>query len=209
MSALEEERRRLRRDLHDGLGPMLTGITYSADAVANLLHSQPAEALEITQALRAEAGAAIAEIRRIVYGLRPSALDELGLIGAVQQQAARLRTPDGRFLTIIFDAPDDLSGLPAAVEVTAYRMVVEALTNVARHSGRAEAAAAFRVTDGNLLRIKVSDRGRSAEPWVPGVGIASMRERVELVGGALTLCADGDGATVTAEIPLPGSRPFE
>jgi signal transduction histidine kinase len=202
VTALEEERRRMRRDLHDGLGPMLTGIAYSADAVANLLHTNPSEALEIVNALGGEARDAIAEIRRIVYGLRPRALDELGLVGAVQQQVSRLRTADGRFLTVAFDAAPGISTLPAAVEVAAYRVAVEALTNVARHSGVAEASASFTLT-GRVLRITVADRGSSVLAWTPGVGISSMRERVEQVGGTLWLRAGTDGATVTAEIPLP------
>jgi signal transduction histidine kinase len=202
VTALEEERRRMRRDLHDGLGPMLTGIAYSADAVANLLHANSSEASEIVSGLRGEARDAIAEVRRIVYGLRPRALDELGLVGAVQQQVARLRTADGRFLTVAFDAAHDLSKLPAAAEVAAYRMAVEALTNVARHSGVAEASVSFTLDEGPVLRVTVSDRGRSVSPWMPGVGIASMRERVEQVGGTLWTRAGPDGATVTAEIPL-------
>ncbi|GAA4722633.1 sensor histidine kinase [Phytohabitans rumicis] len=202
VTALEEERRRMRRDLHDGLGPTLTGIAYSADAAANLLHSNPSQALEILHALRGEARDAIAEIRRIVYGLRPRALDELGLVGAVQQQVSRLRTADGHFLTVAVDATQDMSKLPAAVEVAAYRMAVEALTNVARHSGVAEASASFTLADGPVLRVTVQDRGHSVSAWTPGIGIASMRERVEQVGGTLRIHAGTHGATVSAEIPI-------
>jgi signal transduction histidine kinase len=202
VTALEEERRRMRRDLHDGLGPMLTGITYSADAVANLVPANPGEALELLQGLRGDAREAIAEIRRIVYGLRPRALDELGLVGAVRQQVARLRTPDGRFLVVAFEAAPDLSGLPAAVEVAAYRMAVEALTNVARHAGVAQASASFTLDGAGFLRVTVRDRGRSDPAWTPGVGIASMRERVEQVGGTLAIQAGPDGATVTADLPI-------
>ena len=96
VAALEEERRRMRRDLHDGLGPTLTGIAYSADAARNLLPPGSAPAAEELRALRADAAEAITEIRRIVYGLRPKALDELGLIGALEQRLGRLRAADGR-----------------------------------------------------------------------------------------------------------------
>lgn len=209
VTALEEERRRMRRDLHDGLGPRLTGIAYSADAVSNLLRSHPEEASEILQGLRAETREALAEIRRIVYGLRPRALDELGLVGAVRQQASRLRTADGRLLAVTFHAVEDVPVLPAAVEVAAYRMAVEALTNVARHAGVAEASATFEVTDGPALRVTVADRGRSATAWILGMGIASMRERVEQVGGTLSLCSGPEGATVTAEFPLAVARDAE
>jgi signal transduction histidine kinase len=89
------------------------------------------------------------------------------------------------------------------VEVAAYRMAVEALTNVARHSGVAEASASFTVADATGLRVTISDRGHSTAPWTPGVGIASMRERVEQVGGTLWMQAGPHGATVIAEIPIP------
>jgi len=202
VSALEEERRRMRRDLHDGLGPTLTGIAYSADAAANLLRSTPDEALQILRELRSEAGEAIAEIRRIVYGLRPRALDELGLVGAVQQQVSHMRTADGRVLTVTIDAPQDLPELPAAVEVAAYRTAVEAVTNVARHSGVAEATVYFALASGPALRIQIQDRGRSTTTWTPGVGMVSMRERIEQIGGTLTVHAGRHGATITAHIPI-------
>jgi signal transduction histidine kinase len=164
--------------------------------------ANPGEALELLEGLRGDAREAIAEIRRIVYGLRPRALDELGLVGAVRQQVARLRTPDGRFLVVAFDAAPDLSKLPAAVEVAAYRMAVEALTNVARHAGVSQASASFTLAGGPVLRVTVRDRGRSDRAWTPGVGIASMRERVEQVGGTLAIQAGPDGATVTADLPI-------
>jgi signal transduction histidine kinase len=151
VTVLEEERRRMRRDLHDGLGPTLTGIAYSADAAANLSHTDPGEARELLRRLRTDAGDAIAEIRRIVYGLRPRALDELGLVGAVQAQTTRLRCADGRQLVVSFDVPAQLPDLPAAVEVVAYRVAVEALTNVARHAHINEADLHLRVADGRLF----------------------------------------------------------
>ena len=96
VAALEEERRRLRRDLHDGLGPRLSGIAFTSDAARNTLRSDPATADTLLAGLRAETVAAINEIRELVYGMRPPALDELGLLNAVRQQAAGLRVPDGR-----------------------------------------------------------------------------------------------------------------
>lgn len=204
INALEEERRRMRHDLHDGLGPTLTGIAYSADAAANLLRSAPDDALEILHYLRGDAGEAIAEIRRIVYGLRPRALDELGLVGAVRQQVSHLRAADGRVLTVTIHAPEDMPELPAAVEVATYRMTVEAVTNVARHSGAAEATITFALAPGPALRVEVHDRGRATTTWTPGVGLRSMRDRVEQIGGTLTLHAGADGSTVTATIPMDG-----
>ena len=113
ITALEEERRRLRRDLHDGLGPRLSGIAFSADAARNLVRSDPAGAEELLRVLRAETVTAIDEIRRLVYGMRPPALDELGLVPALRQQAAGLRSRGGRPLEVTVDAPEELPPLPA------------------------------------------------------------------------------------------------
>lgn len=202
VTALEEERRRMRRDLHDGLGSTLTGIAYNADAAVNLIGTDPDAAVRTLQGLRADVGDAITEIRRIVDGLRPRALDEFGLIDAVRQRITQLRVADGRPLDITLDAPDRLPQLPAAVEVAAYRVAVEAVTNIARHSAGATARLALTLPDNSLLRVTIADTGRCTEPWTPGVGIQSMHERVEQIGGTLTIHATPQGATVTADLPL-------
>jgi signal transduction histidine kinase len=206
--ALEEERRRVRRDLHDGLGPTLTGIAYSTDAAVNLMPTDPGQAAVVLRTVRADAGEAIAEVRRIVYGLRPKALDELGLIGAVRQRVTSLRAADGRAMTVDVvveggDAggPGELPELPAAVEVVAYRVAVEGVTNVARHAGVDAAAVRFDVLPSALV-ISVTDAGVSSPDWRPGVGLDSMRERVEQLGGVLTVTGGSDGARVRAEVPL-------
>ena len=202
VTALEEERRRMRRDLHDGLGPTLTGIAYTADATVNLIATDPEHAVETLRGLRADIGDAITEIRRIVYGLRPRALDELGLIDAVRQRIAPLRCADGRALTVTIDAPQGLPPLPAAVEVAAYRLAVEAVTNIARHSDGTTAALTLKFADPTLLRVTVTDSGHCTTPWAPGVGIQSMHERVEEIGGTLTIDTTPEGATITADLPL-------
>ncbi|MCF2531641.1 sensor histidine kinase [Yinghuangia soli] len=202
VTALEEERRRMRRDLHDGLGPTLTGIAYSADAAANLVRTDPDRAVETLRGLRGDVGDAIAEIRRIVYGLRPRALDELGLVDAIRQRIAPLRAADGRPLAVVIDAPAVLPPLPAAVEVAAYRVAVEAVTNIARHAAVAAATLTLDLPGGAALRVAVADRGPSTGPWRHGVGIRSMHERAERIGGTLTIETSPDGATVTAVLPL-------
>ncbi|MFF3461021.1 sensor histidine kinase [Streptomyces sp. NPDC002619] len=202
VTALEEERRRTRRDLHDGLGPTLTGIGYTADAAVNLISTDPDRAVATLRGLRADIGDAITEIRRIVYGLRPRALDELGLVDAVRQRIAPLRTADGRPLAVTIDAPDRLPPLPAAIEVAAYRVAVEAVTNVARHSDGNTATLTLELPDPVSLRVTVADTGHCTEPWTHGVGIRSMYERVEQIGGTLTLTTTSEGATVTAQLPL-------
>lgn len=201
VGVLEEERRRMRRDLHDGLGPTLTGVAYSADAAANLLQSDPVEAAALVQQLRGDVGEAISEIRRIVYGLRPRALDELGLVAAVTQQAGRLRARDGRPFRVDVAAAE-LPELSAAVEVVAYRVAVEAVTNVARHAGVDAARITFRLGDDGVLDVRVADSGPATQPWREGVGITSMRERVEQLGGSLTTSSGVEGGCVRALLPL-------
>ena len=207
----EEERRRLRRDLHDGLGPVLTGIAFKADAARNLLSADPARAAELLDQLRADTTAAIGDIRRLVYGLRPPALDDLGLVGSLRQQSARLaQRPDGSSVAVRLDAPDDLPPLPAAVEVAAYRIITEAMTNAARHSGATSITVRLALSDGADLSIEVSDDGtRLGSSWQAGFGLISMRERAAELGGSCAAGPDPDGGgRVTASLPL-GPRTAE
>ena len=196
-SAREEERRRLRRDLHDGLGPRLTGIAFTADAAR--LAAANGATTPMLDRIRDEAEMAINEIRELAYGLRPPALDELGLLGAI-----KVKTDALHGLPIDIEA-SDLPALPAAVEVAAYRIVMEALTNVARHSGATRAKVALRVGD-DRLTIDISDNGHAGDEWVPGIGLTSMRERASELGGNLTYRGTPSGSTVTAELPLGASR---
>ncbi|HST65880.1 MAG TPA: histidine kinase [Mycobacteriales bacterium] len=202
ISVVEEERRRLRRDLHDGLGPTLTGVAYAADAARNLLGTDPTAADALLADLRADTTHAIAEVRRLVEGLRPPMLDELGLTQAIRQRARQMRTADGRALVVTLEAPDPLPDVPAAVEVVAFRIVVEALTNVCRHAASDRAAVALRLA-GGVLDLEIRDAGRNPGPWAPGVGLASMRERAEAVGGTCTATPTPTGGHVTARLPLP------
>ncbi len=200
IAAVEEERRRLRRDLHDGLGPRLTGVAFTSDAALNLVRTDPAAAEELLRQLRSDTVTAIEEIRRMVYAMRPPALDELGLVPALRQQANGLRNRGGETVRVDVSGPDDLPPLPAAVEVAAYRIVAEALTNIARHSDSPSAAVRLELTS-DRLRIEVTDRGHSDE-WQPGVGLSSMRERAEELGGTLIAGSGPDGGHVTAVLPL-------
>ncbi|RYP81920.1 sensor histidine kinase [Nocardioides guangzhouensis] len=195
-SAREEERRRLRRDLHDGLGPRLTGIAFTADA-ARLAATDDATTPMLDR-IRHEAEMAINEIRELAYGLRPPALDELGLLGAIKAKTDSLQG-----LPIHVEA-SDLPTLPAAVEVAAYRIVMEALTNTARHSGATRAEVALHVID-DCLTMDISDNGNAGGEWVPGIGLTSMRERASELGGTVTYHGAPTGTTVTAELPLTTS----
>ncbi len=201
VTAVEEERRRLRRDLHDGLGPTLSGVAFATDAARNQLRTDPDRADALLVGLRTDTAAAIAEIRRLVEGLRPPALDQLGLVGAVRQHVATLHSSSGTPLVVSVDVTDALPALSAATEVAAYRIVVEALTNAARHAGATSAAVEMRVRDEALV-ISVRDDGRSDADWTPGVGMSSMRERALQVGGTLTATPTDDGGVVRASLPL-------
>lgn len=199
IAAVEEERRRLRRDLHDGLGPRLTGVAFTSDAASNLVHSDPAAAVELIAQLRSDTVQAIDEIRRMVYAMRPPALDELGLVPALRQRAMGLRNRAGAPVAVDISAPDALPALSAAVEVAAYRIVVEALTNIARHSDSPSATVRLVAGEG-ALEVEIADRGRS-DGWPPGVGLSSMRERAEELGGTLVAGPGPDGGRVTAWLP--------
>lgn len=128
----EEERRRLQRDLHDGLGPQLAGLSLKLDAARNLVQRDPDAADQLLSELKAQTQTAITDIRRLVYDLRPPALDQLGLVSALKEYAAS-HNGNGR-LQITIDAPPLMPPLPAAVEVAAYRIATEAMTNVIRHA---------------------------------------------------------------------------
>lgn len=213
VSAREEERRRLRRDLHDGLGPTLTGVAFSADAAANLITTDTSQALpagaaravELLARLRADTRTAIADVRQLVEDLRPPALDELGLVGALRQRVDQLSfRADGAAVRVEV-AADGLPGLPAALEVAAYRIATEALTNVVRHSSATSAVLTLRCE--NDLEIEVTDDGPPTGPWHPGVGLQAMHERAAELGGTFQAGPTPTGGQVQAHFPLPTRPP--
>lgn len=200
--AIEEERLRLRRDLHDGLGPTLTGITFTADAARNQLSTDPVAAEALIARLRRDAAEAIVEVRRLVEGLRPPALDELGLVGALREYATGVRTSTGQPLAVTIELSEAIPVLPAAIEVAAYRIVVEALTNVSRHADRPSCVRVLLAAEGAGLRLIVADDGRPARSWPAGIGMTSMRERAEQVGGRLSAGPTDEGGLVEGRVPL-------
>lgn len=206
VSAREEERRRVRRDLHDGLGPSLATLAMGIDAARDLVADDPAKAVALLGQLSDQTRAEITEVRRLVDGLRPPALDQLGLVTALRQRADQHNLTAGSTagggLTWSVEADDDVEPLPAAVEVAAYRIVVEAVANAVRHSSAGSCAVALRRDDG-ALRIEVRDTGVGipSDP-VPGVGLGSMRERAEELGGTCAFSPGPDGTVVTVRLPL-------
>ena len=199
VTATRTERDRLRRDLHDGLGPSLAGIRLGLVALHDAERAGDQESAETLLArIQAEADVAAGEVRRIIEGLRPAALDDQGLAGALRQQSDR--NPYGVHVQL---AVDDLPTLPPQVETVAYRIVQEALTNIARHSGRGTPGSAWPWSNGNLS-VEVADDGTGIdEVSSTGLGLDSMRRRVETLGGSFALASSPVGTTVTACLPLP------
>lgn len=197
--AREEERRCLRRDLHDGLGPQLASQTLTLTAATRLLKQDPDGAGALLREAIAHAQSATVDIRRVVYGLRPPALDDLGLVGALREQAEQYRS-SGVLITI--EAPETLPPLPAAVEVACYRIAQEAITNVLRHAQATQCTITLAV--GDTLALAITDNGTG----IPldrgnGVGLSSMRERTEELGGSFTVTPTvGGGTHVLARLPL-------
>jgi two-component system NarL family sensor kinase len=201
VAAREEERRRLRRDLHDGLGPVLTAVTLKADAARSALDTAPDRTNALLAELRGDAKQAISDLRRVVYNLRPAALDELGLLGALGEQVDRFGRQG---LSISLHAPPTLPVLPAAVEVAAYRIITEALTNIARHAHAHQVTITVAI-DGDLC-LAVQDDGTTStangDGWRPGTGLQSMNERIAEVGGTLEVGPTSTGGRVQASLPL-------
>jgi signal transduction histidine kinase len=206
VTAREEERRRLRRDLHDGLGPNLASQGLKLAAVKQLLEKDPASAAPLLDQVMAQNQATVEEVRRLVYGLRPPALDELGLVAAIRDYVAG--TDGNATLHVeITQPPDGLPPLSAAVEVAAYRIVLEALTNVIRHAEAKHCAIRFLFTQigsNDNLQIEIVDDGIGLPHDLrAGVGLRSMRERAEEVGGWLTVRpAINSGTHIRARLPL-------
>jgi signal transduction histidine kinase len=202
----EEERRRLRRDLHDGLGPNLASQGLKLAAVKQLLENNPTGAIPLLDQVMEQNKSTVDEVRRLVYGLRPPALDELGLVAAIRDYVAGM---DGKS-TLQIEITEPEGGLPAlsaAVEVAAYRIVLEALTNVIRHAQAKYCAIRFSVNrnvSNEALNIEIQDDGKGMpEARRVGVGLRSMRERAEEIGGRCVIESNArQGTCVTVKVPL-------
>ncbi|QZY29670.1 sensor histidine kinase [Nocardioides coralli] len=194
----EQERRRLRRDLHDGLGPSLAGLGLHVDAAANLLAAGQSPDTQL-QLLREGLGHTVAEVRRVVEGLRPPAVDDLGLSGAIAELGRELT--GGAGLDLALELPEDRPALPAAVEVAAYRVAQEALTNVVRHA-HAEHCRVRVCVEAAELVLTVADDGHGGAAPGRGVGLGSMAERAQEIGGSVQVTSDTAGTTVVARFPV-------
>ena len=197
----EEERRRLRRDLHDGLGPTLASLVQLVDTARTLVAKDPDAAGILLRDIKAQLKTTITDIRRLVYALRPPALDELGLVMAISEHIARFNQPDG--LQVSMDAPSHLPSLPAAVEVAAYHIALESVTNVARHAHARTCCVRLSLMDGLCLEITDDGKGLPAD-LSAGVGLTSIRERAAELGGEFRIePGAAHGTRVFVRLPLP------
>lgn len=200
----EEERRRLFNDLHDGLGPSLAALALTVEVARDALATDPDRTGALLDRALPRLRSTVAEVRSVVHGLRPPALDDLGLDGALRELAAGFTGPS---LAVRLDCDEDLAGLPAATEVATYRIVAEALTNASRHAGASSVVVRVR-RDGGQVSVDVEDDGRGLDPQgVAGLGLASMTGRAEEVGGRLGIGpgAHGRGTAVRAVLPVTAS----
>ncbi len=202
VSTREEERRRLRRDLHDGLGPTLGSLPMKLDVASDMISSDPEAATDLLHSHKTQTRSATSDVRRLVHELRPPALDELGLAGAIREVAARQNG-----LRIEVEAPENLPPLPAAAEVAAYRIAGEAMANAASHASASICEVRIAVGEDGLT-VEVSDDGRGiGKRKGSGVGLHSMRERAEELGGSFEVeSSPENGTRVRASLPLGGSE---
>ena len=200
VAAREEERRRLRRDLHDGVGPVVAGLALQAELARDLVTEDPQRAADLLAQLAPRLNGVVAEVRTLVHDLRPPTLDELGLAGAVRELAVRFQGSGREVVT----AADDLGELPAAVELAAYLVVGEALANAVRHGEPRHIVVRLRRDPDSVVPEVGDDGAGMPDAPVPGVGLASMRERAEELGGRVEVGTgpDGRGTVVVATFPI-------
>jgi len=204
VAAREEERLRLRRELHDGLGPTLAALGLKVDRARAESSADPAAVGPLLDEIRTDLRGALAQIRTLSRELRPPGLDALGLVDALREQLATIGGPADPVVEI---EATDVGVLPAAIEVAAYRIVVEAVTNTVRHAGARHCRVEM-ARDRDALVIRVIDDGNGIGPGPVGVGTRAMYERAVEVGGELLVVGAPDGGTiVSASLPLGAEEP--
>jgi two-component system, NarL family, sensor kinase len=201
VTSREEERRQLRRDLHDGVGPVLAGLGFTAEAAARALPADPVRAAQLLSSVHQQASTAITAVRQISRELRPAPLAELGLAGAIRRLAEPATEAE---MDVTVSLPDRMPELPAATEVAAYHIAAEAITNALRHSQATRLTVGLCQAQGHLV-LRITDDGTGIPPeHREGVGLASMRQRAEELGGVWSLhSAGGQGTAVETSLPLP------
>ncbi|RIX60326.1 sensor histidine kinase [Paenibacillus nanensis] len=217
--AREEERRRIRNNLHDDLAPRLAALAINVAVARKFVDKEPAVAVAKMDELGQVIRTTVQDIRSLVNDLRPPALDELGLIGAIRSRMDEMAKPSGLTadglaaarLQMQIDAPASLPPLSAAVEVAVYRIVTESMVNVLKHANASVCRVKLAVTEDNRLLAEVTDDGigvgaaqRPAVIGNPGgIGLISMRERAAEIGGECVIEQQNAGGTrVRAWLPL-------
>lgn len=201
LTAVEEERRRLRRDLHDGVGPSLTGVAFALEAARNVRDADPCRADALLANATADLHAAVADLRHAVEGLRPAALDDLGLVPTLEQRLRGLAASTAADLSL--QVPAALPALPAAVEVAAYRIALEGVANAVRHAHAPHCTVRIEAI-GDVLHLQVRDDGRGLpQPLRLGTGLLSVRERATALGGHADVRPGEPGTVLDVRLPLP------
>jgi signal transduction histidine kinase len=197
VQATAAERTRLRRDLHDGLGPSLTGIGLGLEAIDG--PTVPERSRPVVARLRAEVAACLEEVRRILEDLRPGALESDDLLALLRSRAAHLTATTS--VRVAVHAPSALPTLPRDVEAAALRILDEALNNVLRHARATNCSIGVSVSD--KVRLEVLDDGVGFAGARPGgVGLPSMQARAAALGGQVAVEATNTGTRLLAELPV-------
>ncbi len=202
VDAQETERRNISRELHDEVGQTLGALLVD---FGRLTASAPPELREQVERMKGVCERSVKSVRNLALLLRPSMLDDLGLVAALEWQGREIsRTSE---LEVDVQSENVSDDLPDECRVTIYRLVQEALNNAVRHSGARNARVRVH-QDGSRIQVTVSDDGRGFNPSrVRGMGILGMEERVKRLGGSLTIQSEpGKGTTLSAELPTAGRQ---
>ena len=203
LAAAQRERSRIRRDLHDGLGPSLSGVALGLEAVQTALPGDTQTAADLTARMRTEIAGAVEDVRRIIDELRPAALEDVGLVQALRERAASLAARSSSGLMVEFRVDEPMPGLPEQVEIAAFRIAEEAMTNVLRHAHASRCEVRLEVADALVVSVSDDGVGLPGQTRPDGVGLTSMRQRAAELGGCCTVePALPSGVIVSARFPL-------
>jgi two-component system NarL family sensor kinase len=199
VTAREEERLRLSRDLHDDVGPTLAGIRLQLDAVRAKLPDD-APVLDLMDRAVVAIQDALGIVRRVAYRLRPPELDTLGLVGALRELSVFLSGPT---LKVETKLPDDVSALSQSVEMAAYRIVAEALTNVVKHAQATSASVSLAIDDhGVIVEVRDDGVGLPEDAGSRGMGLKFMAQRAQEIAGEFSCRTTEHGSIVRAVLPI-------